>query len=128
MSILAIKYLHISCALASYTLFFIRGIWMLQSSPMLQARWVRIAPHIVDTILLASAIAMAYLMSLSPLANGWLSAKIVALLLYIVLGTFALKRGKTRTLRLACWIAAQLVFLYIVLVAVKHSVLPWIIG
>lgn len=109
----------------SYSLFFLRGVWMLRDSPALQQRWVRIAPHTIDSILLASAITLAWQLGISPLVHPWLAAKIVALLLYIVIGTFALKRGKTKTIRLIAWLTAQAVFLYIVSVAVTHNPMPW---
>lgn len=125
MNILAIKYLHISCVLLSYTLFFMRGVWMLRAPPMLQQLWVKILPHLVDTLLLLSAITLAFQLSIAPLSNPWLMAKIIALLLYIVLGTIALKRGKTRKVRLAAWLSAQLVFVYIVAVALTHNPQPW---
>lgn len=125
MSFLTIKYLHVSCVVLSYTLFVLRGIWMLRASAILQQRWTKIVPHIVDTALLLSAIALAWQLSLSPLSTPWLLAKIIALLLYIGLGTIALKRGKTLKIRLIAWLAAQLVFIYIVSVALSHSALPW---
>ena len=109
----------------SYSLFFLRGVWMLRDSPALQQRWVRIAPHTVDSVLLASAIALAWQLGYSPLTHSWLAAKIIALLLYIVIGTFALKRGKTKRIRLVAWLSAQAVFLYIVCVAVTHDPMPW---
>ncbi len=125
MDFITIKYLHITCALLSYILFMLRGIWMLRASAMLQQRWVRIVPHIIDTLLLLSAIALAWHLALSPLSTPWLMAKIIALLLYIVLGTIAIKRGKTLEIRLTAWLTAQLVFLYIVSVALSHNPLPW---
>ncbi|MFA6902615.1 MAG: SirB2 family protein [Gallionellaceae bacterium] len=125
MSYVIIKYLHISCVLLSYALFFTRGVWMLQASGMLHKRWVRILPHIVDTALLLSAVALAYRLSISPFSTPWLMAKIIALLLYILLGTVAIKRGRTRNIRLGAWLAAQLVFIYIVSVALTHNPLPW---
>lgn len=125
MSLITIKYLHISCALLSYTLFVLRGFWMLRASAMLQHKLTKILPHIIDTALLLSAIALAYQMSLSPLESPWLMAKIIALLAYIGLGTIALKRGKTRKIRISTWLAAQLVFIYIVAVAFSHNPLPW---
>lgn len=128
MNILTVKIIHISCVLFSYLLFFIRGIWMVQSSPLLQQRWIKIIPHIIDTVLLLSAITLAWLMSLSPLQHGWLMAKIIALLLYIALGTIALKRGKTFKTRVTCLISAQLVYIYIVWVAVTHQAVPWMAG
>jgi uncharacterized membrane protein SirB2 len=119
-----VKYLHVSAVLISFILFFTRGVWMLRESPMLQHRWVKVVPHLVDTILLLSAITLAVMLSISPFSSAWLMAKIVALLLYIVLGTIGLKRGKRKQTRLIAWLAALLVFLYIVLVAHTHSVLP----
>lgn len=125
MSIVMIKLLHITCVMLSYTLFFIRGLWSVQASPNLQRRWVKVLPHIVDTLLLGSAVALAWVMGLSPITTPWLAAKIIALLLYMVLGTIAIKRGKTRQVRLTAWLAAQLVFAYIVLTAVTHNPMPW---
>lgn len=116
-----LKYLHISCVALSYTLFVLRGFWMLRDSPIMQRRWVRIAPHIIDTLLLASAVWLAYLLGQYPFVDGWLTAKVTALLLYIALGSVALKYGRSKRIRLSAWIAAQLVFGYIVLVAVNHS-------
>lgn len=120
-----LKYIHVTSVALSYSLFFARGIWMLRASPLLQQRWVRIAPHTVDTILLTSAIALAWQLGYSPLNQPWLAAKIVALLLYIFLGTIALKRGKTMRTRLIAWMTAQAIFIYIVCVAVTHNPAPW---
>jgi uncharacterized membrane protein SirB2 len=125
MSITIVKYIHISSVLLSFTLFFVRGVWMLRSSAILQQRWVRIVPHVIDTILLLSALALAFQLSISPLSSHWLMAKIIALFLYIFLGTIAIKHGKTKTIRFSAWIAAQLVFIYIVTTALTHNPLPW---
>jgi uncharacterized membrane protein SirB2 len=125
-SIIVVKYIHISCVLISYLLFFVRGVWMLRTNPILQQRWMKIVPHVVDSALLLSAIMLATLLSISPLSSSWLMAKIIALLLYILLGTIAIKRGKTRKTRLAAWLAAQLVFIYIVTVALTHNAMPWL--
>lgn len=98
---------------------------MLRGSAMLQRRWVRLVPHVIDSLLLASAITLAVLLEISPLTAPWLMSKIVALLLYIVLGTVAIRRGQTREIRLTAWLAAQAVFAYIVAVALAHDPLPW---
>lgn len=98
---------------------------MLRDSPLLQQRWVKYVPHSVDTLLLVSAIMLAWQLGISPLQAPWLAAKIVALLAYIVIGSVALKRGKTRRIRLAAWLAAQVVFFYIVSVAVTRDPAPW---
>jgi len=124
MSYLILKNLHLATIAITLTLFLLRGFWMMAESPRLQARWVRIVPHVNDTLLLASGIGLAVLIQQYPLVHGWLSAKFFALIAYIVLGTIALKRGKTRGQRIAAWIAALLVFGYMVAVAVAHDPLP----
>jgi uncharacterized membrane protein SirB2 len=117
----SIKHLHIACAALSLAFFVVRGAWMLRGSPLLQARWVRIAPHVVDTVLLGSAIALAVMIGNAPLTHAWLTAKVLGLVAYVVLGTIALKRGRTRRIRAAAFVAALLVFGYIVSVAVTKS-------
>ena len=74
----------------------------------------------------ASALTMAFIIQQYPLVYAWLTAKFFGLLLYIILGSVALKYGKTRNIRIAAWLAAQVVFAYIVLVATHHSPLPFI--
>jgi len=121
MDYLALKYFHIGCVVASGSGFFLRGFWMLTNSARLQRRWVRIFPHLVDTALLGSAIALATISGQYPLAQGWLTAKVIGLIAYIVCGTIALKRGKTRFIRAVFFVVALLVFAYIVLVALNRS-------
>lgn len=121
----SIKALHVSCVALSYGLFFLRGLWVLKASRMMRQRWVKIAPHLIDTVLLGSAITLAAMLDISPLAAPWLMAKIIALLLYILLGSIALKHGKTPRTRLLAWLTAQAVFFYIVLTALSHDPLPW---
>jgi len=121
-----LKQLHLATLAITLALFVLRGFWMMTRSPMLQARWVRIVPHVNDTLLLASGIGLAVLIQQYPLVHGWLTAKFFALILYIVLGTFALKRGKTQGQRIAAWVAALLVFGYIAAVAITRDPLPFI--
>lgn len=125
MDYLAIKQLHMGCAAVSFSLFLVRGAWMLQGSAMLQRRSVRILPHLVDTVLLGSAVMLAFISSQYPFAHPWLGAKVVALLLYIVLGIIALKRGRTLRTRALAFGAAVLTFAYIVMVAVTRQVIPF---
>jgi uncharacterized membrane protein SirB2 len=120
-----IKHLHLATIVVTLALFLLRGAWMMMDSPLLQARWARIVPHINDTLLLASGIALAVLMQQYPLVHGWLTAKLFALIAYIVLGTLALKRGKTKAQRVTAWIAALLVFGYMLAVARAHDPLPF---
>jgi uncharacterized membrane protein SirB2 len=116
-----LKAVHIGSALLSISGFTLRGIWMLQSSPRLKARATRIVPHVVDTVLLVSAILLALRIAQYPLVHAWLSAKLLALLAYIVLGSIALKYGKTRRVRVLSFCLALAVFVYIVLVAMTRS-------
>lgn len=108
----------------SISLFILRGIWMLRESPRLRERWVRIVPHVIDTVLLASAIAMVIISHQYPGQQPWLTAKVIALFAYIGLGTVALKRGRTRRTRILAWLAALLVFAYIVATALTRNPFP----
>ncbi len=121
------KSIHMVCALLSFSGFFVRGIWMLRGSARLQQRWVKILPHIIDMLLLASAIILAVQWRLSPLEQSWLMAKIVALLVYIGLGMVALRFGRSKGTRLFAWLAGLLTFVYIVSVALSKSALGWLV-
>ncbi len=120
-----LKHLHIGSIAISYALFFLRGIWVMRSSPIMAQRWVHVAPHVVDTVLLGSAIALAWRLGVSPLAAPWLMAKLVALLVYVALGFIAIRFAHTRRAHLVAWLMAQGVFFYIVGVAVPKDVFPW---
>lgn len=119
-----IKLVHMSCAALSFSLFFLRGAWMLRAPERLQLRWVRVVPHVIDAVLLGSAVTLAVLSRQYPGVENWLSAKVAALLVYIALGMVALKRGRTRGVRTAAWLAALAVFGYIVAVARTRDVWP----
>lgn len=119
-----LKTLHLTTVGITLALFLLRGAWMITNSPRLRARWVRVVPHLNDSVLLASGIALAWTLRLSPLEHVWLASKIGALFAYIGLGTIALKRGKTRSQRIAAWLAALAVFGYMLGVAHTHSPLP----
>jgi uncharacterized membrane protein SirB2 len=116
-----VKMLHMTCALLSISGFFARGLLMIKDSPLLQARFVKIAPHIIDTVLLVSAIILASQWGLAALQLPWLLAKIVALIVYILLGMLALHPGREKSLRVGAWLAALVVFAYIVSVAVTKT-------
>lgn len=116
-----LKMIHVGSVILSYSLFFLRGIWLMQDSANLRQRWVKILPHVIDTVLLTSAILLAMIIQQSPLHDSWLTAKVVGLLLYIGLGMVAMRFGKTRKIKIMAWIAAQCVFIYIVLVALTKS-------
>ncbi|AKH39320.1 putative membrane protein SirB2 [Nitrosomonas communis] len=121
MSYTVLKFIHISSVILSYLLFLTRGIWMIHSSAQLQQRWVKIMPHVIDTVLLTSAITLTVLIQQYPLADAWLTAKVAGLLLYIGLGITAFRFGKTYPIKVGAWIMAQIVFFYIVLVALTKN-------
>jgi uncharacterized membrane protein SirB2 len=124
MNYLLLRSLHIATVYLTLILFLLRGFWMLAESPRLNARWVRILPHINDSLLLFAAIAMLVVAGLNPVEQPWLMAKIIGLLAYIGLGAVALKRGKTKAIRVKALIAALGVFGYIVAVAITKQVIP----
>jgi uncharacterized membrane protein SirB2 len=116
-----LKLLHVSCALLSIGGFTLRGYWFFTHNHRFAMRSTRVLPHVVDSLLLASAIGMLLIWGMNPLASAWLSAKIVALLAYIVLGMIAFRFGRSRGQRLLAFSMALLAAGYIVAVAVTHS-------
>lgn len=125
MTELPLRHLHIAAVLASFGLFFVRGVWMMTDPARLAVRWVRVVPHVVDSVLLASAVGLAVRTAQYPFVQGWLTAKVLALVAYIVLGTIALRRGRSRTVRICAWLLAVGVFGYIVTVAHTRTPFPW---
>ena len=117
---LDIRYLHVAAVATSITLFVVRTGWMLRAPGMLQRRWVRVVPHVVDTVLLLSGAWLAWQLGASGV-RGWLPAKLVGLVLYVVLGSIALKRGRTRGARIGAAAAAVATFAYIAAVALTKS-------
>lgn len=114
---LAIKHLHLLCVGLSGLGFFARGCLRLVDSPWLARRWVRIAPHVNDSVLLAAGLALAALSGQYPFVTSWLTAKILGLFAYIALGMLALRRTRMRRGQFASFIAALLVFVWILSVA-----------
>lgn len=119
-----LRLLHIGTVYVTLALFLLRGVWMLLDSPSLRQRWVRVLPHVNDTLLLVAAIGLVVVAEINPLDQPWILAKIIGLLAYIGLGTVALKRGRTKAIRAKAFIAALGVFAYIVAVAVTKQVVP----
>lgn len=121
-----LKIIHVSSVVLSGSFFLLRLVWMLRSSALLQRRWVKIAPHVIDTILLGSAIALAVQLGQYPFVDAWLTAKLFALLAYIALGMLALKYAPNYKLRALSGILAIFVYAYIVSVAVTRLSQPWL--
>jgi uncharacterized membrane protein SirB2 len=117
---LPLRSVHMTCAALSILGFVIRYIWMLRESALLQKRSVKVVPHIVDTLLILSAIGLAGIIGFGPNA-AWLSAKIAGLIVYILLGILALKRGRTKSARAVFGVLAIIVFGFIASVARTHN-------
>lgn len=116
-----LRHLHISCVVLSGAGFLLRLYWMASESPRLHQRLTRTLPHVIDSVLLGSALTLAVWSGQYPFVDGWLSAKLGGLLAYIGLGTMALKRGRTRTARLRYGALAVLAYAYIVGVALTRN-------
>ncbi len=114
---------HVSCVCLSISGFIIRGWLFIQNNPLLQQRWLKITPHIIDTILLASAVGLAIQLNLSPLQHTWLSAKIIALLFYIGIGIVTFRFARTTVAKVGGVFLALCCVLYIVLAALSKSAL-----
>ena len=120
-----LKLIHVSAAILTISGFIVRGLWMLADSPNLERRIVRTVPHIVDTIFLLSGISLIWIFKLPVLNQPWLLTKFAALFVYILLGTIALKRGKTKRIKIGAFALALLTFTYIVGVALSKSMTSW---
>ncbi len=116
-----LKNIHVFTALISFTLFFIRGLWVIKGSTMMQQKWVKIVPHVNDTVLLGTAIALTISIGQYPFTDAWLTAKLLALVAYICLGIEALRIAKTDVGRGLAWLSALVVFLFIVSVALTKN-------
>lgn len=121
-----IKHLHVTAATLSLAFFLLRAWWSVREVPLLQRRWVKIAPHLIDTALLGLGVTLMVLLSAWPHQQPWLAAKLIALLGYIGLGTLAIKRGRTPAVRGVAALAAVATFAYMLGAAVTHSPLSWL--
>ena len=115
------KLLHQGAAVVSVSGFAVRGLASFVGAAWTRRRLARTLPHIVDTLLLLSALVMLWILRLTPGAAPWLAAKIAGLLLYIGLGMLALRPGRPLGVRLAAWLAALAVFGWIVSVALTKN-------
>ena len=120
-----IKHIHLLSVAISVSLFVLRGGWMLLDSHWLKKQWIHRITYLVDTCLLASAVTLCVLIQQYPGIHHWLSAKVLALLLYIMLGSVALKRGQTKRQRALALLAALLCVAYIIGTALAHNPLSW---
>ena len=123
---LVVKQIHIGSVLLSFALFLFRGGLMFAGVRWRQHIFLRVVPHVVDTILLTSALFLASLLHQYPFVHHWLTVKVVALLVYIVLGSLALKRARNLRQRAVFFSLALITFLFIVSVARAHHPLGFL--
>ena len=116
-----LKAIHQSAVVISFAGFFVRGVGMLNDATWLRHRAVKTLPHVVDTILIVSAVWLAWILRLTPANAPWIGAKIIGLLVYIAVGMVAFRFGRTKGVRASAWIGAMLVFGYIVSVAIAKD-------
>lgn len=119
--------IHVGSVVLSLALFVLRGGWMLADVDWRRWPAALVLPHVVDSVLLVSAIGLAITLGQYPFVDTWLTAKLAGLVVYIGLGMVALKHGRSKGIRLIAWLAALLVFAWIVSVAVTHSPWGWIL-
>jgi uncharacterized membrane protein SirB2 len=116
-----LRHVHIACAVLTIALFTLRGVLMFVESPWLESRVLKILPHAVDTVLLTAALMLTTIVHQYPFANGWLTMKLALLVVYVVLGSIALKRGRTLRVRVVAFVAAMLTVAFLVSVALAHD-------
>jgi uncharacterized membrane protein SirB2 len=117
---LAIRQVHVTAAATSITLFVLRAAWLASGPGRVQLRWMRIVPHVVDTVLLVSALWLAWQLGFEG-TRGWLWAKLAALVVYVGLGSITLRPGRPARVRMMAFVAAVATFAYIVSVAITKS-------
>ncbi|HVO88338.1 MAG TPA: SirB2 family protein [Casimicrobiaceae bacterium] len=122
------KLIHVTAVILSITGFIARALGSATGAGWASSRIARVSRDVVDTTLLVAAIALAWIARLSPLATPWLTAKIVGLIVYIVLGSIALKYGRTRRVRASAAVAAIVVFAYIASVAITKDPRGFLVG
>jgi uncharacterized membrane protein SirB2 len=125
MDYIQIKTIHVSCVVMAFLFFVGRGALSLRNSPLLGTRFLRIAPHVIDTLLLASAAWMAIASRQYPFVEDWLTAKVAALIVYIGAGMIALSARRAIRVRVSAWLIALATFGYIVSVALTRNPAPF---
>ncbi len=122
---LALKHIHMTFVVLSLLLFILRGLWLFRNSAMLDKKLFKIAPHIINTIMLVSGIILALHLGMNPGEQAWLMAKIIGLVVFIILGIGAFKVRHPLAQKIL-WIDALVVFAYIISVALTKNTLGFL--
>jgi uncharacterized membrane protein SirB2 len=113
--------MHIIAVIGSGSLFFLRGVAIQHGGRWALAAEIRYLSYAIDILLLISALLLVTMLPSTVFANGWLAAKVTLLVIYIGLGSYALKRGRTQQVRLSCFVAALAVFAGMLVIARTHD-------
>jgi uncharacterized membrane protein SirB2 len=116
-----VKLIHQSAVALSLTGFFVRGAASLSGATWVQSRMAKTLPHVIDTVLLLSALTLAWMLSLTPANAPWLMAKVMGLVAYVALGVIAMRPTRSKRVRVAAWLAAMATAAWIVSVAITKS-------
>ena len=116
-----VKHIHVVTMVISLTGFFLRGLLVMRASPLMKARWIRVLPHVNDTVLLLAALSLAIMSGQYPFVVDWVTAKVLGVIAYIILGSLALREGSSPRIRVVSWVAAMAVFGWIVSVALTRQ-------
>lgn len=117
------KIIHMSFAMISILGFATRGILKIQGSAVLEKKLVKVLPHVVDTVLLASAIVLVVMSEQYPFSTPWVTAKLLGLIVYIGLGVFVMKKAKTQKSRIIAFVLALVTVAYILMVASTKQIM-----
>jgi len=125
MNYLYLKYLHVAIVSLSVSGFMLRSFWMLFYPERLTHSWVRIAPHIIDTLLFATGLGLAFSAGISPSEQPWFATKLIAIIIYILAGMVALRMGYGKTIRISALCIAIGAAAWAAGSALSHQALPW---
>lgn len=117
----AVKHIHLTAIAVSVVLLLLRFVWSLKNSDMLVKKWVKVVPHVVDTLLLVSALTLCVMIAQYPFVHGWVTEKVIGVVVYIFLGLIALKKAKTVMAKSGAMLAALVVLMMIAKVAVTKQ-------
>ncbi len=121
MTYTVIKHIHITLVCLTFISFCLRFYWSLTQSPILDYKVTRTLPHIIDTTLLGAGLYLMILLQLWPNQHPWLATKLLCLIAYILFGTFAIKRAKSKSIKWLTGLCAITVFIYMIATAVYHN-------
>ncbi|XOV77825.1 MAG: SirB2 family protein [Aestuariibacter sp.] len=117
----AVKHIHLTAIAISVALLLLRFFWVVTENQMMSRKWVKITPHIVDTVLLASALTLCVMIAQYPFVHGWVTEKVLGVVLYIFLGLVALKKAKTNAVRSVAMIGGLATLMAIAKIAVTKQ-------